>query len=168
MRVLVIGREVIRGGAVVGLLLLGLSSLAMTAESIKEGLVEYVGGQRTLFATGRAERTFSLESLVGRRGIFAVGPVEGLDGDITIFESRPYVAKVRGEGYIVDHTYAHGAIFLVWTERAAWDDVPIPGTVKSYRDLQEFVKAQAAAAGIDVTKPFPFLLSGTPAEVKWH
>ena len=29
-------------------------------------------------------------------------------------------------------------------------------------------KQQAQAAGIDVTKPFPFLLSGTPVEIKWH
>ena len=41
-------------------------------------------------------------------------------------------------------------------------------TVKGYVDLQQFVKARAQAAGIDVTKPFPFLLSGTPAELKWH
>jgi acetolactate decarboxylase len=41
-------------------------------------------------------------------------------------------------------------------------------TVKGYVDLQKFVKAQALAAGLDVAKPFPFLLSGTPAEIKWH
>ena len=29
-------------------------------------------------------------------------------------------------------------------------------------------KTQAQAAGIDVTKPFPFLLAGTPVEIKWH
>jgi acetolactate decarboxylase len=40
--------------------------------------------------------------------------------------------------------------------------------VKGYVDLQKFVKAQAQAAGVDVTKPFPFLLSGMPVEIKWH
>jgi acetolactate decarboxylase len=143
--------------------------LARDGRRIDKGsLVEYVGAQKTIFTTGRADRTFSLKSLAGRRGIYAVGAMEGLDGEITIFDSQPYVSKMRGAGYVVDHTYAHGAIFLVWTERAAWADVPIPATVKSYRDLQEFVKREAVAAGIDVTKPFPFLLSGTPAEVKWH
>lgn len=47
-------------------------------------------------------------------------------------------------------------------------DVQVPASVKGYVDLQNFVKAQAKAAGIDVTKPFPFLLVGTPAEIKWH
>ena len=69
---------------------------------------------------------------------------------------------------MAENTWNHGAFFLVWTEQAAWKDVPVPGTVKGYVDLQNFVKAQAQISGIDVTKPFPFLLSGTPVEIKWH
>jgi hypothetical protein len=30
------------------------------------------------------------------------------------------------------------------------------------------VKDEAQKAGIDVAKPFPFLLAGTPVEIKWH
>jgi acetolactate decarboxylase len=68
----------------------------------------------------------------------------------------------------MDNTLKHGAFFLVWTEQTKWMDVPVPNTVKGYVDLQNFVKTQAQAAGIDVTKPFPFLLSGTPVVVKFH
>lgn len=97
-----------------------------------------------------------------------MGPVGGLDGEITIFDSKPYITQVRGKDYILDNTLKHGAFFLVWTEQTKWKDVPVPNTVKGYVDLQQFVKAQAQAAGIDVTKPFPFLLAGTPVEIKWH
>ncbi|HXY61472.1 MAG TPA: hypothetical protein VEJ22_00935 [Nitrospirota bacterium] len=135
---------------------------------IKDGLVEYVGAQRDVFATGRAARVVSLEDLAGRKNLYAMGPVEGLDGEITIFDSKPYITKVRDDDYIVDKTFKHGAFFLVWTEQANWIDVPVPADVKGYIDLQRFVKAQAKAAGIDTTKPFPFLLSGTPVEIKWH
>lgn len=68
----------------------------------------------------------------------------------------------------MDNTFKHGAFFLVWSEQSKWTDVPVPDEVKGYVDLQQFVKTQAQAAGIDVTRPFPFLLSGTPAEVSWH
>jgi hypothetical protein len=37
-----------------------------------------------------------------------------------------------------------------------------------YVDLQSFVKTQANQIGIDTNKPFPFLLSGIPKEIKWH
>ena len=97
-----------------------------------------------------------------------MGPIEGLDGEITIFDSKPYITKVRGNDYTLDKTYRHGAFFLVWTEQKHWVDVPLPATVKGYVDLQKFVKEKAQAAGVDVTKPFPFLMTGTPVEIKWH
>jgi acetolactate decarboxylase len=97
-----------------------------------------------------------------------MGPVDGLDGEITIFDSKPYITKVRGNDYTLDKTFKHGAFFLVWTEQQNWSDVPLPQTVKGYGDLQKFVKESALKAGIDVTEPFPFLLSGAPAEIKWH
>lgn len=165
----------IKGSAVVfkkapmAILCIVIAACATVAlNSIKDGFVEYAGAQKNIFATGKAERVMSLQSLEGRDNLFAIGPVEGLDGEITIFNSKPYISKVRGNDYEVDHTLNHGAIFLVWAEQSEWRSVAIPNSVKTYPDLQKFVKEQAVASGIDVTKPFPFLLAGTPAEVKWH
>jgi acetolactate decarboxylase len=145
-----------------------LTVYAAIVGSNKEGLVEYVGAQKDIFKTGKASGVVSLEELAGRKGLYAMGPVDGLDGEITIFDSKPYITKVRGNDYTLDKTFKHGAFFLVWTEQKNWTDVPLPATVKGYVDLQTFVKAQAQAAGIDVSKPFPFLLAGTPVEIKWH
>ncbi len=152
--------------AVLGMLL--VSAYAAIVGSMKEGMVEYVGAQKDIFKTGKASSVISLEDLAGRKGLYAMGPVDGLDGEITIFDSKPYITQVRGKDFTLDNTLKHGAFFLVWTEQMKWKDVPVPDTVKGYVDLQAFVKAQAQAAGIDTTKPFPFLLSGTPVEIKWH
>ena len=134
----------------------------------REGPVEYVGAQKDIFKTGKAASVVSVEELAGKKGVYAIGPIEGLDGEITIFDSKPYITKVRGNDYTVDKTYKHGAFFLVWTEQANWIDVPVPATVKGYVDLQRFVKEKAQKAGVDVSKPFPFLMTGTPVEIKWH
>jgi acetolactate decarboxylase len=91
--------------------------------------------------------------------LYAMGPIDGLDGEITIFDSKPYITKVHGSDYVAENTWKHGAFFLVWTEQEKWQDMPIPVNVKGYVDLQKFVKARAEAAGIDVKKPFPFLIS---------
>jgi acetolactate decarboxylase len=151
---------------VLGMLI--VTAYAAIIGSKKEGMVEYVGAQKDIFVTGKAASVVSLEDLAGRKGLYAMGPVDGLDGEITIFDSKPFITQVRGSDYVLDKTFKHGAFFLVWTEQAAWKDVPVPATVKGYVDLQNFVKAQAQAAGIDVTKPFPFLLAGTPVDIKWH
>ena len=134
----------------------------------KVDMVEYEGALKTIFSTGKAESVISLENLAGRRSLYAIGPIDGLDGEITIFDSKPYITKMRGTHFVMDNTLKHGAFFLVWTEQKKWQDVLIPGTVKGYVNLQNFIKAQALTVGIDVTKPFPFLMSGTPIEIKWH
>jgi acetolactate decarboxylase len=152
----------------IGLCVVAVAGTAIALNSTKEGLIEYIGAQKDIFKTGKATSVISLESLANRPGLFAVGPIDGLDGEITIFDSKPYITQVRGSDFVMDNTFKHGAFFLVWTEQTRWQDVPIPEKVKGYVDLQQFVKVQAQAAGIDVTKPFPFLLAGTPVEIKWH
>ncbi len=152
--------------AFLGLLL--VSAYAAIVGAKKEGMVEYVGAQKDIFKTGKADSVITLEALAGRPHLYAMGPVDGLDGEITIFDSKPYITQVRGNDYALDKSFKHGAFFLVWTEQAKWQDVPVPASVKGYVDLQRFVKEHAQKAGIDVTKPFPFLLEGTPAEIKWH
>jgi acetolactate decarboxylase len=161
-------RTVVIGVAVAIALGSMITAYAAIVGSKKEGLVEYVGAQKDIFVSGKASSVVSLEDLAGHKGLYAMGPIDGLDGEITIFDSKPYITQVRGSDYVLEKTFKHGAFFLVWTEQTAWKDVPVPGTVKGYVDLQNFVKIQAQAEGIDVTKPFPFLLAGMPVEIKWH
>lgn len=137
-------------------------------QSSKAGLLEYAGSQKTIFDTGKAEARVPLSSFSGAPDIFGVGAVAGLDGEITVFQGKPYVTKVRGDSYTMDHSPEHAAIFAVWTHQTEWTEQPVPPEVKSYLEIQNFVKAQAASSGIDITQPFPFRLVGTPAEVKWH
>jgi acetolactate decarboxylase len=155
--------------AVAVMLIAGIiTAYAAVVGAKKEGLVEFIGAQKTIFATGKAASVVSLEDLAGLKGLYAMGPVDGLDGEITIFDSKAYITQVRGKDVVMDNSLKHGAFFLVWAEQTKWQDVPVPAGVKGYVDVQKFVKAQAQAAGIDVTKPFPFLLAGTPVEIKWH
>jgi acetolactate decarboxylase len=145
-----------------------ISAYAAIIGAKKEGMVEYVGAQKDIFVSGKAASVVTLEDLAGRKGLYAMGPIDGLDGEITIFDSKPSITRVRGADYAMDNTWKHGAFFLVWAEQTKWQDVPVPAPVKGYVDLQKFVKVQALAAGLDGAKPFPFLLSGTPVEIKWH
>jgi Alpha-acetolactate decarboxylase len=161
-------RKTVATGVVVMVLGLLMTAYAAIVGATKEGLVEYVGAQKEIFKTGKAASVVTLEDLADRKGLYAMGPIDGLDGEITIFDSKPYITQVRGNDYTLDKTFKHGAFFLVWTEQTNWIDVPLPATVKGYMDLQNFVKEQAQKAGLDVTKPFPFLLAGTPVEIKWH
>jgi hypothetical protein len=65
---------------------------------------------------------------------------------------KSYNTQVRGKDFVMENTWRHGAFFLVWSEQSTWRVIPIPNTVKGYVDLQNFVKAQARAARLEVTK----------------
>ena len=134
----------------------------------KEGLVEYAGAQRDIFARGKAEPVISVAAMLERAAAFAVGAGAGLDGEITIAMGHPYVTKVRGDCCVLGHGEDEGAVFAVWTQEQNWCEEPIPVQTGGYLDLQHLVKARAMAAGIDVSNPFPFRVAGTPAKVKWH
>ena len=112
-------------------ILIGASAAyAAVVGAKKEGLVEYIGAQKDIFLTGKASSVISLETLSGQQGLYAMGPIDGFDGEITIFDSKPYITQVRGNDYVLDSTFKHGAFFLVWTNQSKWTDVPVPSAVK--------------------------------------
>lgn len=137
-------------------------------DSERDGLVEFAGAQSTIFKTGKAAGALSIGSLEKRAFLYAIGPVEALDGEITVFESQPYVSRARGSSYVVERSWNDQAIFLAWSSQRTWQDISVPDHVRGYLDLQDFVKTAASAAGLDVEKPFPFLLAGAPSEIRWH
>ncbi len=142
------------------------SAVAFT--STHEGLVEYIGAQKNIFITGRADPTVPVSAMAKDATYYGAAAAAGLDGEITVFAGKPYVSKVRESGVTLGDGTGDTAVFGVWTQQARWMDEPIPTTVKNYIDLQTFVRSWAQAAGIDVSKPFPFRVSGTPIEVNWH
>lgn len=148
-----------------------ISTCTMTEVTVfKDGLVEYYGKQGAIVASGNAKGVLPISMMSGENGSYGVGAYDGLDGEITIFEGKPYVTKVRGDAFIMDHTSNGSAIFAGWTKNSQWrDEQPVPADVKTYYDLQHFIKARATAVGIDTnTTPFPFLMTGKAAELKWH
>jgi acetolactate decarboxylase len=143
----------------------GLHALALAGE---DGVVEYQGAQRTIFATGRADAALTVAGMTRCAGAMGVGAVAQLDGEVTVLDGRAYVSRVRGDRQAMDHAPDTGVIFAAWSCQAAWRDEPIPPTLNGYVDLQTYVRERALAAGIDVTQGFPFRISGTPRVVKWH
>ena len=48
------------------------------------------------------------------------------------------------------------------------DDAAVPETVRSYGELETFVKETARRRGIETDAPFPFLMTGTARQIAWH
>ena len=100
--------------------------------------VRWAGALRAVLA-GDVASHVSLERLAGLAHLYAVGPVAGLRGEITVVDGRPYVSQVEDGRIVVDPTFRHEAAFLVWAQIARWYDLDIPDTMLDDRGLEDFV-----------------------------
>lgn len=130
--------------------------------------VEWVGAMKTVHRDGDASPETKLEPLARVAGGFAIGPVAGLRGEITVVEGEAHIARViDGEEHVAEEWDVE-APFLVHGHVDAWVETPLPETVKSLTDLEAWLPKAAEANGIDTAKPFPFKIETTDAAIDFH
>src|SRR5262249_31583605 len=126
--------------------------------------VHWAGALSTVLA-GDIGSHISLERLAGLAHLYAVGPVAGLRGEITVADGRPYVSRVENGRIVVDRSFRHEAAFLVWVQVARWHDLDIPDTVIDGGDLEDFVVERTRESGMAIEMPFVFVVTGVAARV---
>jgi len=151
-----------------GAMLLAAASVALQP-TLREGLVEFYGRQADIVRLGETEGRVPVARMSGEFAQYGLGAVEGLDGEITVFEGRAYVTRMRDGQMVMDDGDDTSAIFAAWTLHSSWTDVSVPDEVVTYVELQQFIGEQAGSMGVDTaSEAFPFLMHGAPASIKWH
>ena len=126
--------------------------------------VRWVGAQRDVLAGGIGGLV-DLRTLAGRAHLYAVGPLEGCGGEVSVFDGVASIARVVDGRPVVATGFDHRACFLVYSEVAAWREEPLDAAVADGA-LVEAIAARAAAAGL--TAPFPFRVRGRAAYARLH
>jgi hypothetical protein len=151
-------------------IVLSVTVIAMTALTTSGQnnpyTVQWVGAQRDLLH-GDLSSHIALDTLKGRHHLYALGPLEGLQGEITIWDGEPCIARMQNGQIAIDRTLGHRAAFLVWTEVDRWRSLPLPA-LGGIAGLERFIVTAAKSATVDVTQPFPFLISGQTARLNFH
>jgi alpha-acetolactate decarboxylase len=128
--------------------------------------VNYSGALRTIMS-GNIQSVISLDSLSNKKHLYALGAVENLNGEIQIFDSKPNNSFVLDSTLKIINSYKLKAALLVYAEVEEWESFQIENiTTKS--DLEEKIFETAKSNGINIEKPFPFLLEGKVASLDWH
>ena len=128
--------------------------------------VKHSGALRTIMS-GNIQSVISLDSLSKMKNLYALGAVDNLKGEIQIFDSQPSNSFVVDSNLQIKDTYNIKASLLVYAEIEAWDSFQIENS-KTKSDLEKQIFKIATDIGIDIEKPFPFLLEGTIASIDWH
>ena len=130
--------------------------------------VKWVGEMRRVMMMGEDKGIVSLDSVEALPHLYALGPVEGLNGEITVFNGEASVASIRGGKPVVEKTFQVRAPLLVYVQVAKWSEVAIPAFVRDIVGVARFVEQSAKSAGLDMTKPNPFRITGQMDSIGLH
>jgi hypothetical protein len=130
--------------------------------------VKWVGAQRNVLQ-GDIRGQIALASIAGLQNLYAVGPAEGLKGEVSIFDSVPSISRIVDGALKVDTNFINvNACFLVYAQVSAWQRVTISTAIADETTLASYVVKFAAELGIDVAQPFPFLINATAERASFH
>lgn len=126
--------------------------------------VKWVGTLREVHS-GASHSRLALSTLAGLPHLYALGPLAGLRGEITILDSAPIISTVEGEAITINSSLEHQAALLVYAQVERWQELPIPEEVETLAALEAFLQRSARELGL--VAPVPFLLKGSAA-VTFH
>jgi acetolactate decarboxylase len=130
--------------------------------------VRWSGELKNVMMNGDLRGTIELESLATLPHVYAVGALEGLQGEVTILDSSVSIAVVEDGKVVVSELQEGKACTLVFAQVRQWKEWPLPKSTESLHHLESFLVEAATKEGIDVSRPFPFLVKGKVAEANYH
>jgi hypothetical protein len=129
--------------------------------------VKWVGAQRNVLQ-GDISGHIALASISSLQNLYAVGPAEGLRGEVSIFDSVPSISSITDGALKIETNFTLSACFLVYAQVSAWHRVTFPKAIADEATLETYIVQFASKIGIDVAQPFPFLINATPERATFH
>jgi len=139
--------------------LIGCNSTGKKPETIIEtqSTVQVVGAMKNVMWKGELTGTISLDTIKNKNGLYGLGPIEYLTGELLIINGKSYVSKVITDStMVVEENYQVKAPFLVYSNQIDWDVENLPSDIKTIKELEEFINKES----IDFKRPFVFKLKG--------
>ena len=100
--------------------------------------------------------------------LYAIGPLERGRGEVSIYDSVPLISEVRDGQTDVSIDLSRRAAFLVYAIVENWRRVTLRKPIDGEQQLEEQLLPFAVESGIDVDRPFPFLVHCHMAQATFH
>jgi acetolactate decarboxylase len=140
-------------------LALALSSSVLAASSE----VRVIGQMRRMFTAHDIGPNVELRKAIRKPHIYALGPMAGLKGEITVVDGEVFVSTANGKQAAVVLDPGVTAVFLVYASVPAWRSITIPTNVISEPDLTTFLDRSLSAKARSA-----FLVRGTALRAWYH
>jgi hypothetical protein len=100
--------------------------------------------------------------------LYALGPLEGVRGEVSIFGGEPSIARIEEGAVVTVSSWRARACFLVWATVPAWAERALEAGAPSLDEVEREVVALARATGLDPERPLPFRVRGPAVGATLH
>ncbi len=129
--------------------------------------VKWAGALRNVHQGLDFSGTIALPPLAELPHLYAVGPLEDLLGEVTIWDGKALISRIKDGTLKIDNVLSNKACFLVYAQARAWKRIKIGSSV-ILSEVDGVIKKQATKCGIKTNRPFPFLIEGTAKNARYH
>jgi len=136
----------------------------------RDGTVEVHGALRAMMHEGKTGTTVTLDTMLPDTGLYALGALTDLAGEVTIIAGAVYLAYPEGEDRVRIRTMGQsdaGATLLVSAVVPEWRAVTVEEPIP-FDGIDDEIGRLAAGAGIDTEGRVPFLVEGDFRDLQWH
>ena len=141
-----------------------LASNLVAYSSLNKGSeVHLIGEMRRMFMAHDIGANVELRTVLKEPHVYALGPLAGLKGEITIVDSQAFASKANpGQAIVILEPDAK-AIFVVYATVPAWRPVAMPTNVVNESELASFLEHSLPA-----NCRSPFLVRATALSARYH
>jgi len=127
--------------------------------------IKVVGAMKNVMRKGDLSDRIELDTISDKEGLYGIGPLSYLTGELLINNGKSYVSKVTSDSTMaVEQRFDVSAPFFVYANVMEWTEVVLPSDIKTIRDLERFMDDRTS----DFKRPFAFKLIGDVASALIH
>jgi len=146
---------------------LALFGCATEQSQSSRQLLQY-GGMHETIGQQQHHARVDLDELDRLPHFYGVGAVEGLQGEITIADSKPIVTAVTPDGRLRDDPPSNvKAAMLIGQSAPEWTHVELTRDIPHDR-FDDAIAEAASSHAVDIAQPFMFVIEGEFKDVRLH
>lgn len=124
-----------------------------------------VAAMKDVMWRGELFSKIELDTINPKKGLYGLGPEAFLRGEILINNGKTYVSRVLTDSTMtVKEIPDAEAPFFVYANVNEWNEIRLPSSVKSIKDLETFIDSKTK----DKKRPFAFKLEGSISKATIH
>ena len=136
-----------------------------TEQEVMLPMVQIAGAMKNVMWKGELAGIINLDTISNKTGLYGLGPIEFLRGELMINDGNVYVSKVLSDStMVVEQTSDIQAPFFVYGNNVEWEEEVLPEEITNIAELQTYIDEKSK----ENERPFVFKLIGRVDTAQIH